>query len=67
MLMDKEKQIFPRIEIVPIRRIGRAILGFFQMHQLSEVSDHKFDHPFDHELYDMPICIPEDAPVQKRL
>lgn len=80
--MDKQNinpNIFPKIDLLPhpLRRVGGAIIGFFQMHQLSEQSDHKFDHPFDAELYDKqeqtmqdywqsvigPTCVDETAEV----
>ncbi len=48
----ENKDIFPEIRIVSIPerlcRIGRAVTGFFQMHQLASHGD----HPFDHEIYD---------------
>lgn len=42
--------LFPRITRV-CKALNRLVLG---PHLFSEVSDHKFDHPFDHELYDNP-------------
>lgn len=34
----------------PIRRIGKAILELFSLHQLSSHGDHTFDHPVDDML-----------------
>lgn len=53
--MQNEKQIFPEFHLFPrLERVARAVGGLFCLHQLSSVSDHKFDHPFDSELYDKP-------------
>lgn len=47
---DITQNVFPKFDLLPhpLRRIGKTILGFFQLHQLSTHGD----HPFDKELYD---------------
>lgn len=31
----------------PLKRVGKMVLGFFNMHQLASHGDHTFEHPLD--------------------
>lgn len=62
--MENKNSIMPEFHLFPrLERIARAIGNLFCMHQLSEVSKHKFEANhgaapmIDRELYDkQPVC-----------
>lgn len=59
--MEVDPSIFPDKTFHPLRRIGGAILGLFQMHQLSSHGDHDFDRVID---LTEPVEIPEDTQLK---
>lgn len=48
-----DKEIFPKIDVIPgLDKLRLFMHVIFDQCRHEGVSDHRFDHPFDKELYD---------------